>query len=488
MITLKQNKTNIALKTDGGGGNNGVPITNAVIERTITITINDIPTGAYTIEMNEPLDKTLEFFVYRSYTKDGNTYYDSHAIRFYPGDTWGRSITNPEGKLTEFDIVFDNDRGLPEFTTIIDEHTLLYHEERKQFKVDDILIEGIYIKADDGEYTKAKPDVYNSPNSIVVRDEIGRIYARDNYGDIDELDEFEAAPIDAVYSIANAVFDERGSAADLTGYVKDTDYATADTAGVVKVRNENNGLKMYSQGHIGIVKATDEDITNKSNGTKPIVPNSLDYAVKTSISTNRHTLTDTEKNTAQKWLGVDKAITKAIDEAIKNMDKEESETGIEEIKETSWITLSASQDEYANFVIEVYPPLPYDLTVPLYKDFGSQDGEYWYESEEWITIPAGDMAYYGQFAPDGSANPETVSILLNSAYMDEGSDWIYHDSENAEYLTDVYTLIKGNKIHAQQLLVATLDYDDNGNQIFAEVATKNDIEELREQLRNGGII
>ena len=331
-------------------------------------------------------------------------------------------------------------------------------------------VTGWFNRADtENQFVTGKYNDYSSTAALVVGDGSGE--KRSNAFEV--FGKSDSAPAHANIG-GKKVATEEFVTNSLTDYVKNTDYATADTAGVVKVRNETNGLKMYNQGHIGIVKATDEDIVQKSNDTKPIVPNSLDYAVKTSISTNRHTLTDTEKNNAQKWLGVDKAITKAVDEAIKNI--ETGDSAVEEIKQTSWITLSPEQDEYASFVLEIYPPLPYDLSVPLYKDFGSQDGEYWYESEEWITIPAGDTSYYGQFAPDGSANPDTVSILLNSTYMDEGSDWIYHDRENAEYLTDVYTLIKGNKIHAQQLLVATLDYDDNGNQIFAEVATKKDVD------------
>lgn len=483
---MKQNKTNIALKTDGGG-NNGVPITNEVIERTITITINDIPTGAYKIEMNEPFDKELEFFVYKSYTKDGKPYDSSYAITFYPGDTLIQDTTNAQGKLTEFNAVFNGDEKLPEFTTIIDEHTLLYHEERKQFKVDDILIEGIYIKADDDEYTKVKPDVYNSPNSIVVRDENARIYTRSNYGDYTELEDFEAAPIDAVYSIANAVYDERGSAADLTDYVKNTDYATADTAGVVKVRNENNGLKMYSQGHIGIVKASDIEITQKASSQKPIVPQNLDYAVKTSITTNKNALTDTEKNSAQKWLGVDTAITKAVDDAIKNMDKEETEIAVEEVLQTSWLSFWYEENEYASFGLDIYPPLNHDLQIPIYRDLGLQDGEGWWEGVEWITIPAGDTSYYGQFMTDGAlAIPETVSAFLNLSSA-ENERWIQHDDYTAEYITDKYTLIKGDKIHASRIFVETGEYEGE-NPVYTEVATKRDIEKLREELRNGGII
>lgn len=69
-----------------------------------------------------------------------------------------------------------------------------------------------------------------------------------------------------------------GEKPDFTGYVKETDYATSSEVGLVKA-NGSGGITVNSAGNISVVKATDSDITAKTNNYKPIVPSNLDYAV-----------------------------------------------------------------------------------------------------------------------------------------------------------------------------------------------------------------
>ena len=85
--------------------------------------------------------------------------------------------------------------------------------------------------------------------------------------------------------------------ADLTDYVKNTDYATADKAGVVKI-NSNSGLRMYSGGTLYCNPATNEEIDAKTQQFKPITPSTLDYAVK-SVGDGYY-VTDTDYATADK--------------------------------------------------------------------------------------------------------------------------------------------------------------------------------------------
>lgn len=87
-----------------------------------------------------------------------------------------------------------------------------------------------------------------------------------------------------------------------------TDYASAKKAGVVKTSNES-GVTMLADGRIAIVGATDEQINEKISYRNPIMPETIDYAVKVGITTNTETLSDTEKTDACKWLG---AIPNAI--------------------------------------------------------------------------------------------------------------------------------------------------------------------------------
>lgn len=65
--------------------------------------------------------------------------------------------------------------------------------------------------------------------------------------------------------------------ADLTDYVKNTDYATKDKAGVVKV-DSANGVAMNNE-KLYIMGATNANITNRET-VRPITPKNLEFAVK----------------------------------------------------------------------------------------------------------------------------------------------------------------------------------------------------------------
>lgn len=90
---------------------------------------------------------------------------------------------------------------------------------------------------------------------------------------------------------------------DLTGYVKDTDWATNENGGIVKIRSSYGINKYNSDNYIYILKATDAEIAAKTQQYKPIVPSTIDQAVKTGMTTNAIALTDIEKANAKKWLG-----------------------------------------------------------------------------------------------------------------------------------------------------------------------------------------
>ena len=90
---------------------------------------------------------------------------------------------------------------------------------------------------------------------------------------------------------------------DLTDYVKKTDYATSSTGGVVKSNSDGGFIVDGGLGYIA--SATISEIISKVNRFKPIVPETLDLAVKVGLTANTETLTDEEKAAAQSWLGVD---------------------------------------------------------------------------------------------------------------------------------------------------------------------------------------
>lgn len=88
---------------------------------------------------------------------------------------------------------------------------------------------------------------------------------------------------------------------DLSEYVKNTDYATSEKAGIAKI-NLAYGININNQ-TLTILKASDNEIKGKGNLYRPIVPANLDLAVKTGVTTNTIELTDDEKTSARTWLG-----------------------------------------------------------------------------------------------------------------------------------------------------------------------------------------
>ena len=90
-------------------------------------------------------------------------------------------------------------------------------------------------------------------------------------------------------------------------FVKHTDYATAEKAGVVIVQ-PGNGINVGG-GKIYIVSANNTEIDAKKTAYKPITPANGDYFLRESITTNTEMLTDEEKSSACNFVGALKAIT-----------------------------------------------------------------------------------------------------------------------------------------------------------------------------------
>lgn len=96
------------------------------------------------------------------------------------------------------------------------------------------------------------------------------------------------------YVYANGAWESLGTAqveVDLKDYVKDTDYSTSNKAGVVKTYSPN-GIQCAG-GFLYIVKATDDQIKNRSDEYRPIVPANLKQAVE-SVVGGHITLTQAE--------------------------------------------------------------------------------------------------------------------------------------------------------------------------------------------------
>lgn len=112
-------------------------------------------------------------------------------------------------------------------------------------------------------------------------------------------------------SMSNSAFISKGTLENAItgkGLVSDTDYATSAKGGVVKTGSQL-GILINANGNPYIDYAVNDDISSKTSYRKPIVPATLDYAVKVGVTTNANTLTDTEKTNACAWLGTGKMTT-----------------------------------------------------------------------------------------------------------------------------------------------------------------------------------
>ena len=107
-----------------------------------------------------------------------------------------------------------------------------------------------------------------------------------------------------------------GSSVDLTDYVKNTDIATKDKAGVLKIYGtsaypEGIGLVINDKGAIGLRKLTSVQLRDRnlpllktfSQRTALTIYNA-DLAVKYALTGDNTSLTDTDKESIKSWLGV----------------------------------------------------------------------------------------------------------------------------------------------------------------------------------------
>lgn len=100
---------------------------------------------------------------------------------------------------------------------------------------------------------------------------------------------------------SGGTFWDQNNNLDLSSYVKTTQYATSNQAGLVKT-NPSYGTSMSSQ-YIQIWPASQSDINSKSNAYRPITPKTLDYAVKAGLGNSTLTWTEAEKTKARGVIG-----------------------------------------------------------------------------------------------------------------------------------------------------------------------------------------
>ena len=92
---------------------------------------------------------------------------------------------------------------------------------------------------------------------------------------------------------------------DLTDYVKNTDIASEESAGIVKFGSPNEtGIRPNNKGQISLVDATDYVITHPTSYGVAMTSKNIYKWFRTGITMNPIELTDEEKAAALAWLGL----------------------------------------------------------------------------------------------------------------------------------------------------------------------------------------
>lgn len=143
---------------------------------------------------------------------------------------------------------------------------------------------------------RAKPEEYVSPEDMGFLEQLEAEMKN-------KLDKSGHAPnkILATDAEGNVIAKDAEAEVDLSGYVKNTDYASSEKAGVVKVIS-NQGIEMDKE-VISISPANRQTIDTKASYRMPIVPAHLDYAVMKALSDSKYAWTEEEKSNSRKLLG-----------------------------------------------------------------------------------------------------------------------------------------------------------------------------------------
>ncbi|MBQ8428578.1 MAG: hypothetical protein IJX30_00560 [Clostridia bacterium] len=107
----------------------------------------------------------------------------------------------------------------------------------------------------------------------------------------------------------------------LEDYVKKTEYAGPDKAGVFKTADMMGIAVNFNTGVAYIVPASAAQIDGKTTSRLPITPENGDYFLRKGVTTNTETLTDEEKTAACNWLG---ALNKPSGAGILSYDKDKN--------------------------------------------------------------------------------------------------------------------------------------------------------------------
>lgn len=220
---------------------------------------------------------------------------------------------------------------------VSDEHVKYTYISNEDFIADlteDGVVQVGYFILSALETQKVELDDYVKKDDFATRDKLGLVYANPTRGISVTTDGgliIEAASSTDVdnrayyipitgrildYAVMKALTDPKNHewtaeqkqlARELLGAIGASNIASKDNLGVIKAfpTGDKNvpGVGLNGNNILGIVRATDADITAQENTSKPIVPSNLSYAIKVGLIDNKIEWTDEEKAKTLELLG-----------------------------------------------------------------------------------------------------------------------------------------------------------------------------------------
>ena len=95
----------------------------------------------------------------------------------------------------------------------------------------------------------------------------------------------------------------------VTNKVANIPIGTSSVLGVYKV-NPNQGVSAFSAGDLCVIPANENELIAKTQGYKPIVPNTLDKAIREGLGNNSLTWTDEYKTSARNTIGATQVVVR----------------------------------------------------------------------------------------------------------------------------------------------------------------------------------
>lgn len=220
-------------------------------------------------------------------------------------------------------------------------------------------------------------------------------------------------------------------------YVKKTDYATYTTPGLMR---PTNGLSLFgtNKDGVGIVKATNAQIDDKTDNYNPIVSSNLDYAVVVGLTTNKETLTDEQKTAVNNWLGINTYGEATTEQAgiIKLATDEDITAGTDTSKAVTPAQLKTAIEEN---VPEIDTSNLVDLTSEQ-----TISGKKLLTSPVWIEVPNGSYKNI-VLRSSGTSNRPSIDIGHNDNSVNSSWGSVVLGYNNSNTQNNTIAIGSGNK-------------------------------------------